>query len=149
MGVIRALAIALIAFGATSSLDTSAKAELLISAEDATRPPDLTRERDIIRGPTIRVLAPAANSGTVTSPLRLEISFASHAGAQVDLSTLAVTYKRLPPVNLTERVRPFATSKGITMPSAEVPLGDHTILVEVRDTAGRRGWAQFSFTATK
>jgi hypothetical protein len=149
MRVVKVFAVAVITLGVMAVPETLAKAEVLITAEEAARPSDLTTERDLIRGPTVRVLAPAENSGTVTSPVTLQISFASHAGSKVDLSTLAVTYKKLPPVNLTDRVRPFATESGITMSSAQVPPGDHTILIKVRDTAGRLGWAQFSFSTTK
>jgi len=43
-------------------------AETLITEQEAKLPADPTRERDIIRGPTVRVVSPAPDAGTVKSP---------------------------------------------------------------------------------
>jgi hypothetical protein len=132
-----------------ASYTTSVNAEVLVTQEESGRPPDLTRDRDIFRGPTIRLLSPLMSAGTLTSPFPLQLSFVSHAGAQVDLNSLVVTYKKLPPANVTDRVKPFANPNGISMPLAQVPPGDHTFVVEVRDTAGRKGGLIFSISVTK
>jgi hypothetical protein len=124
-------------------------AEMLISAEESRRPPDMARGRDIFRGPTIRVISPSVNAGTTTSPFHLQLTFLGHAGFQIDLDSLAVTYKKLQPVNLTERVRPFASPNGIDMPIADDPPGDHTFVVDVSDTAGRKGELTFSISVAQ
>ena len=54
-----------------------------------------------------------------------------------------MTYLRNPNVDLTERVRSFASMSGLDMPDAELPPGDHLIRVDIKDTDGRAGTTSF------
>jgi hypothetical protein len=125
------------------------RADVLITEQEAKLPADPTRERDVIRGPTVRVVSPAPGAGTVTSPLYLRVRFESHGGTTINLDSIKITYKRLPPVDLTQRVRPFIKLDGIEMATAEVPPGTHTLRVDVKDTADRSGAVNLTFTVTK
>jgi len=142
--------IRIVIFGVVEVLSGSPiYAEILITEQEAKLPADPTRERDIIRGPTVRVVSPAPDAGTVKSPLYLRLKFDSHGGAMIDIDTIKITYKRLPPVDLTQRLKPFTKLDGIEMSTAEVPPGTHTLRVDVKDTAARSGALNFTFTVTK
>src|SRR5262249_55162984 len=125
------------------------QAEVLITPQEAQLPADTTRTKDVIRGPRVDVASPAPNAGTTTSPLFLKIKFEAHGGAKIDVDSVQITYLRLPPVDLTQRVRPFIKPNGIEMPNAEVPPGIHSLQIDVKDTAERSTKAYITFTVTK
>jgi hypothetical protein len=68
---------------------------------------------------------------------RFKLIFRAYGGSTIDPSTLAVTYLRGSNIDLTQRIRTFVQPGGIDIPDAEVPPGEHTIRVEVKDSAGR------------
>jgi hypothetical protein len=128
----------------------SAVAATLITDDEANRPNDPQAEatRGITRGPNVRFepppVAPAAHA-----PFDFKIRFEAHGGAQIDPSSIHVTYLKMPNVDLTGRVRPYLVTDGIDMPQAQVPSGEHLLRVEVKDTDGRVGEAVFSFAVGK
>ena len=48
-----------------------------------------------------------------------------------------------PNVDLTPRVKPFVQADGIDMPDAELPPGEYTVRVDVKDTEGHSGTTIF------
>jgi hypothetical protein len=54
-----------------------------------------------------------------------------------------VTYLRTPNVDLTSRVRSFVLPSGIDMPEVELPVGEHMVRVDIKDTDGRVGTTSF------
>ena len=121
-------------------LATSALAETLITESEARLPPasaTATATRSITRGPGIRILSPDAGSQSLASPFPLQIAFEPHGGAKIDLSTVRLTYLRSPNVDLTERVKPGLSEKGIDLKAAEVPPGEHQVRVSVQDSDGK------------
>jgi hypothetical protein len=125
------------------------RAEVLITEREAKLPNDDITSRGAFPGPKVVVVSPARGSGVVKSPFNLEIRFESRDGVKIDLDTLSVTYKKSPPVDLTERVRDFLTPQGIEMPLAEAPPGDHKIQIEIKDVDGRPGGTEFSIDTAK
>jgi hypothetical protein len=123
------------------------RAEVLITAREAKLPDYVISERGVMLGPKVVVVSPARDAGVVKSPFSLVIRFVPRDGVPVDLNSLVVTYLRSPPVDLTERVKAFLTSSGITMPQAETPPGDHRIHDEIKDVDGRLGGTEFSIDA--
>jgi methionine-rich copper-binding protein CopC len=119
----------------------------LITAEEsglaAAPQGDLTFRAGISRGPSITVVSPKANEATVRSPFRLQLKFEGRGGAQVDAESVKLTYAKSPAVDLTARVKPFASASGIDLPEASVPPGQHTIRAEVKDKDGRPGVVTF------
>jgi hypothetical protein len=109
---------------------------ILITPEEATLPvpKQVASSRAVTRGPRIEA---AIDDGTLHSPLRFKLIFRAYGGSTIDPSTLAVTYLRGSNIDLTQRIRTFVQPGGIDIPDAEVPPGEHTIRVEVRDSAGR------------
>ena len=128
-----------------------AQALQLITASEAALPanPHLGRERGITRGPTVLIVSPAPEAGVMKSPLSLKIRFESHGGSQVDIETVLLTYMKEPEIDLTQRIKPFIAPDGIDVEDADVPPGTHTLLVSVKDSEGRPGSAEFTFSVAK
>jgi hypothetical protein len=75
--------------------------------------------------------------------MHLQLKFESYGGAKIDPNSVKVTYMRTPNVDLTGRVKPFVQSAGIDIPDVELPLGDHMVRVDVKDSDGRIGSTSF------
>lgn len=126
-----------------------AQATQLITSEEAKLPPPkgaiVADRRGILRGPKVDVVLP---TGAVHSPLRLQLKFESFGGATINPDSVKVIFLRAPNVDLTPRVKPFIQANGIDMPEAELPPGEYTLRVDVRDSDGRPGTASFILTIT-
>lgn len=116
---------------------------VLITREEAQlpTPKGVYASRAVTRGPRIDLSGPDTND--VRSPLRLQIKFRGFGGATINLDSLRVTYLKMPNVDLTSRVRPYAQPTGIEIPDAETPPGEHLVRVEVQDSEGRRSTTTF------
>jgi hypothetical protein len=124
----------------------------LITAGEAALPatPQLgLHERGITRGPTVVIVSPAPQAGAIKSPLSLKVRFESHGGSQINVETVLLTYMKDPRIDLTQRIRPFIAPTGIDVEDADVPPGTHTLQVNVKDSEGRLGWAEFTFHVAK
>jgi hypothetical protein len=60
-----------------------------------------------------------------------------------------LTYKKVPAIDLTQRIKQFITPSGIDVENVEVPPGTHSIRVDVKDNEGRAGWKDFTFQVIK
>jgi hypothetical protein len=144
------LSAAACAIGAALAFAPSAQALQLITAREAALPAAPGGyERGISRGPTIVVISPAPDAGTVRSPIELKIKFIGHGGAKIDVSSVLLTYMKRPRVDLTRRIKPFISATGIDVEDAEVPPGAHWLRVDIADTNGRAGWADFTFKVSQ
>jgi hypothetical protein len=120
----------------------AANAEVLISAEEASRPaPKDTRmaTRSVGRPPSVTMESEykPEQAKPQKSPVNLSLKFVAHGGAKIDVSTVRVVYLREPEVDLTPRLKKFISASGINMPGAEVPPGEHLIRIDLKDTGGR------------
>ena len=86
------------------------------------------------RGPEIALIRPR-DGATYTGTLDIEVRFIPRA-APVDLSTLNVEYVKLWGIDITGRVRPYATVEGIQLQNAQFPSGSHRVKISVGDMAG-------------
>lgn len=116
---------------------------VLITPEEASLPAprQVASARAITRGPRIEVSS--IDEGKLDSPLHFKLKFLAFGGSAIDVNTLAVTYFRGPNIDLTNRIRPYAKPSGIDIPDAEVPPGEHSIRIDVKDTDGRIGSLNF------
>jgi hypothetical protein len=90
------------------------------------------------RAPDVIVQSP---TGPVASPFPLRVAFAPHNGARIDPSNVTVTLLTKPEVDLTNRVRPFLSARGVDFAQAEAPPGQYRIRIELIDDAGHVGAA--------
>jgi hypothetical protein len=124
----------------------------LVTEEEAALPddklPPLVR-RGPTRRPDILVVSPAPGAGLVRSPLILKIKFKPYGGAQIDSDTILVTYKKIPAIDMTQRMRPFISADGIEIVDAELPPGIHHFWIEAKDRDGRAGSAEFTIRVAR
>jgi hypothetical protein len=90
------------------------------------------------RAPDVIVQSP---TGPVASPFPLRVTFTPHNGARIDPNSVTVTLLNRPEVDLTNRVRPYITARGVDFAQAEVPPGQFRIRIELIDDAGHTGAA--------
>ena len=127
-----------------------AAATPLITAQEAQLPADNLQLRSgIERGVDVVPVYPTQKSGAIQSPFNFRVRFRAHGNTEIDLDSLIIVYKKIPAIDLTERVRPFVKPDGINMPNAEVPPGAHRILIFLRDSAGHSGGADIRFDVEK
>ncbi|OKO75256.1 hypothetical protein [Bradyrhizobium sp. AS23.2] len=121
------------------------RATQLITEEEAQLPPPkgaiAADRRGIMRGPKVEFISPGDSVG---SPLRLQLKFESFGGAKIDPGSVKVIFLRTPNVDLTPRVKPFVQADGINMQDAELPPGEYTVRVDIKDSDGRPGTTIFT-----
>jgi hypothetical protein len=117
---------------------------VLITEEEAKLPPPrgavATDRRGVTRGPKIKFVEEGEQ---VHSPLRLQLKFESFGGAKIDTDSVKMTYLKTPNVDLTPRIKSFVQIGGIDIPDVELPVGEHTVRVDVKDSDGRMGSTSF------
>ena len=138
------------AFACSAFLGSALAAEplQLITREEAGLPAGgvaTASTRNLTRGPGIDTLS-TPDKGVDGKPFRLSVRFMSSNGVPVDPATVRVFYRRQPPVDITERIKPFITPAGIDAPSVIVPTGKHVIEIEASDREGRVGRRQLTLT---
>lgn len=107
----------------------------------------ITMRGGLTRGPSVKVISPAEQ--VLKSPIDLKVRFAPHGGAAIDPTTVKVTYLKTPLVDLSDRVKPYASANGIDFAKADVPPGEHQVRVQVTDTDGRVGNTILTFKVEK
>jgi hypothetical protein len=140
----RALVAGILLWCLTASVCFPASATVLISSEEAKLPPPkgavAIDRRGVTRAPKVMLIS---NVEPVHSPIHLQLKFEAFGGSKIDESSVKVTYLRTPNVDLTARVKSFVQPTGIDMPEAELPVGDFTLRVDIKDTDGRIGSTSF------
>jgi hypothetical protein len=125
---------------------------VLIKAAEAALPPApaaanlALATRGITRRPNVILVSPEAS---VTSPFNLDFKFRAHGGSAIKPDSFHLIYLKKPTVDLTARVKPFVTAKGVKMEGAEAPPGRHAIKVTIADSAGRKTSAIFVLNVLK
>lgn len=95
--------------------------------------------------PSIELLRPDADDKGLKSPLEIELRFEAYGDANIDLSTLKITYGW---VNITKRIVEGAevTESGIFAKNAKIPPGNYSIKVQISDSKKRSASRKFRFT---
>jgi hypothetical protein len=142
-----ALAFALLASAGTALAQDQGRFDLITAAEAqqesraaAAAPPEIrTRQMPVTRGaaPGIRVVSPSANGEAVAAPVRIELAFKPAPGTRIVPSSFRVLYGLLK-IDLTERLRKHATvtETGVVVEQAQVPQGQHRLILQVADDQG-------------
>jgi len=111
--------------------------------------PSLDLRGSPTRRPMVTVVSPPPGAGLIHSPLELKLQFRAFGGATIDPNSVVVTYLKNPPIDITQRLKPFITADGIDLSQADVPPGKHLFWLELKDKDGRIGGGQFSFQVAK
>jgi hypothetical protein len=128
-----------------------AQATMLISDDEALLPNDDSADvntRAITRGPGIESVA-TGKVPVAHMPFSFIVHFVPHGGSKIDPSSVHVLYTKIPSIDLTERLRPFITVKGIELPDAVVPEGRHILRITVSDSDGRTSSSVIDIQAHK
>lgn len=97
--------------------------------------------------PLISVEKPGEVGDLINSPIDFILTFEALDGAEIDLDSIKIEYKRGFWFDVTERILENAVieATGITAIGAEIPDGKHKMRLSVKDTKGRKARAQISF----
>ncbi|MCK9283462.1 MAG: hypothetical protein M0P39_04175 [Rhodocyclaceae bacterium] len=116
-------------------------------AAHAPEPLKLPRRTRALGDPWIEVNSPQIGKQALTSPLAIEVAFKTMGDAQIVPQSFQVLYGFLG-IDITERilrhVRP--TEGGLSVGQAEIPKGNHTLRMQIKDSKGRRGETTLAFT---
>lgn len=106
------------------------------------------KTRGIARGPGIKVVSPDP-AAAVKGAFDLKINFESRGGNKIDPNSVRVTYMKSPVVDLTPRLKGGISESGIALSKAEVPAGEHTLRITVKDADGRESNSTLTINAQK
>ncbi len=95
------------------------------------------KTRGIARGPGIKVISPDVTAAEIKGLFDLKVVFESRGGNKIDPSAVKVTYLKATAVDLTPRLKAAITENGIDFAKAEVPPGEHSVKITVKDVDGR------------
>lgn len=128
----------------------SAGAAPLITEKEASLPGTKgeLKTRGIARGPGIKVVSPDSSTA-VKGPFDLKVNFESRGGNKIDPASVRVTYLKSPAVDLTPRLKGAITENGIEFAKAEVPAGEHSLRITVKDAEGRESNSIITINAQK
>jgi hypothetical protein len=117
-----------------------AQAVTLITDSEAQLPKAAKAESraGLTRGPGIEIVTPQAEE-LVRSPARIAIRFVPHGGGQIAPDSVKLVYMSNPRVDLTERVKAYIKGDSLIIPDAEMPVGTHQLMLQVKDNEGRSG----------
>jgi len=111
---------------------------VLITDEEAARPEaknvGFARMPDAL-GPEIIINNPISDKET-TGPVKLKINFVQKNTA-VDLKSIKFKCLKSPELDLTERIRPYVTSKGLNIEQVKLPAGRYRFRIIIADINGR------------
>jgi hypothetical protein len=101
--------------------------------------------------PTITVIKPE-HSASLQPPVDIEVRFTPAAGATVNISSLKILYGFLK-LDVTQRILKApgveVSGAGLKASGAQLPSGNHKLLIEVADNLGRTGQQSLEFSVAK
>ncbi|MFM7943773.1 MAG: hypothetical protein ACKO8R_01795 [Candidatus Fonsibacter sp.] len=111
------------------------------------------KTRGISRGPGIKVISPDVNIAEVKAEIRtpfdLKVAFEPRGGVKIDPNSVKITYLKFPYIDLTDRLKPGISESGIDFPKANVPSGEHSVRINVKDIDGRESSLVVTLIAIK
>ena len=93
-------------------------------------------------GPTISVKDVEIGSGQQSFPL--VIGFAAKEGGAVDVATLKLECLKSTPIDLTLRMKPYASRDGVKIDNVSLPPGSYKFRVAIGDANGRFSEKEFT-----
>ena len=83
-------------------------------------------------GPIVELKKPGTDQ-PIGSPVEIVITFKERL-APINVESLDVILDKWIYVNITKRVRPYASETGIHIPDAQLPSGEHALILYIEDT---------------
>lgn len=125
---------------------------VLVTAAEAEREQGLeiaikgTKRKPVPGAPTIKLVSPIIGGGPVKAPVDIELVFEASEQAEVLRESIRVYYGFWR-VDVTERILGEAefTDFGLLAKNAEVPIGEHKLIISVIDSLDREGQQIFEF----
>jgi hypothetical protein len=117
------------------TLSTPAVASLPGEPAGGTEQTMLVVPESAATGPEIMLISPEPESINL-SPLKILVKFNPREGTKVDISTLRVELLKFITINITDRLKGYASNEGINVEKAELPSGNYKIRVTLSDTTG-------------
>jgi hypothetical protein len=93
-------------------------------------------------GPEVEVVSPSL-SGLISSPFHFKVRFKAHGGATIDRDSITITYRKMPAIDVTQRLGLFVRADETDVADAELPAGTHRFRIDVKDNRGRWGSPYF------
>ncbi len=136
------------------SLSLPAQAMVLVTTDEAKQSAkstvvesllDTAADPSVIR-PAIEIRQPSLLSQPLGTPLAIELSFLA-ADAPIVPDSFRAYYGNLK-LNITDRIvkKVKVLAEGLRIEDAEIPSGQHRILLIIEDAKGRRGERELKFT---
>ena len=129
---------------------TAFAGQLLVSVEEMNasnnaKPPFTAKSVAPKDAPLIELSAPKLSSA-VSSPTPIELKFQSTPPSTVKPETFKVLYGSFE-IDITKRILNVAkvTESGLFVQEANLPKGNHKLLMVIEDTAGRKGSKAMDF----
>jgi hypothetical protein len=101
--------------------------------------------------PTITVVKPD-HSASIQPPVDIEVRFTPAAGSTVNIASLKILYGFLK-LDVTQRILKApgvdVSAAGLKASGAQLPVGNHKLLIEVADNLGRTGQQLLEFSVVK
>src|SRR2546423_12909150 len=145
--IVRIVCTALLLGCAVSAISSQLPAyagHVLVTEEEAKLPPPkgaaMTDRRGVARGPKVKFVH---ETESFHSPMHFQVIFESFGGAKIDPGSVRVMYLKTPIIDLTPRIKSFLQTGGIDIPDVELPVGEHIVRVDVKDSDGRIGSTSF------
>ena len=111
------------------------------------------KTRGISRGPGIKIISPDVNiaevKAEIKTPFDLKVAFEPRGGIKIDPNSVKVTYLKFPYIDLTDRLKPGISANGIDFPKANIPSGEHSVRINVKDVDGRESSLIVTLVAIK
>ncbi len=128
------------------AFDLVTSEEYGIAVEKGENPANDFVPKAVAGGPLISVVAPEIVSGSLQSPVNIEVQFQATGNADIDMSSLKIFYLMFVKKDITSRILEHAIvdSHSIKAEGAELPTGKHKFLVEISDTANRKSSKKFT-----
>jgi hypothetical protein len=106
---------------------------------------DIVADSNVVR-PAIEIRQPSLLSQPLGTPLAIELSFLA-ADAPIVPDSFRAYFGNLK-LNITERIlkKVKVLADGLRIEDAEIPSGQHRILLVIEDAKGRRGERELQFT---
>lgn len=123
-----------------------AQAVELVSAEEvandrayAGRVPKSPPTIAVAGAPKIEIEQPTDLKG-LSSPFPIKVAFKSEGNSDISVDSFRILYGMLK-IDITDRVlkKTRVTKEGLEVKEAAIPVGSHTLVMRIRDSAGREG----------